>query len=31
MALPSRTQQIGWLVILTALVLWTLYRLLARP
>jgi hypothetical protein len=28
MALPSRTQQIGWLVVLTALVAWTLAKLL---
>lgn len=29
MALPSRTQQLGWLLILTALVVWTLVKLLA--
>ena len=26
MASPTRTQQIGWLVLLTALVLWVLSR-----
>jgi hypothetical protein len=30
MALPSRTQQIGWLVVLAVLVIWTLIRVLLR-
>ena len=28
MALPSRMQQIGWLLVLTLLVVWALFRLL---
>ena len=27
MAMPSRTQQLGWLLLLSALVLWALARL----
>jgi hypothetical protein len=30
MALPSRTQQIGWLVVLGILVVWALTRLALR-
>jgi hypothetical protein len=30
MALPSRTQQVGWFVVLATLAIWALYRLLAR-
>lgn len=29
MTLPSRTQLLGWLVLVSALVAWTLVRLLA--
>lgn len=29
MALPSRAQQLGWLVLVTALAAWTLVKLLA--
>jgi len=29
MAVPSRTQQVGWLLLVTALVVWTLVKLLA--
>lgn len=30
MALPSRTQQLGWLVVLAVLVVWTITRLVLR-
>ena len=29
MAFPSRTQQVGWFLLVTALVVWTLVKLLA--
>jgi len=29
MAFPSRAQQVGWLLLVTALVVWTLVKLLA--
>ena len=29
MPLPSRSQQVGWLILVTALVVWTLVKLLA--
>jgi hypothetical protein len=29
MALPSRTQQVGWFLLVTALVVWAIVKLLA--